>query len=174
MDAKTYLDLVSSRYSTRKFTDEQLTDDELATLLEAARLAPSAKNTQPLRLCVVQSPEGLAKINECTKCHYNAPTVLIAAYDKTVSSKGMGVESGDFGDIDVSIALTNLENAAAAMGLGSCWIGAYDPQAVRARFNVPEHYQLVELFMVGHSAMEPSPRHFERQPLDALVVRETF
>ncbi len=176
MDAKTYLELLAQRYSVRKFSDEQLTDAELDALVETARLSPTAKNTQPFRLCIVQSAEGLAKIDECTHCRYGAPTVFIAAYDKKESCEGMGFEGGYFGNIDTSIVLTNIANAAAAAGLGSCWVGAFDPAAVRERFAVPADYVLVDMMMVGHPAegCEPSPRHAESLPLEQLVCRETF
>ena len=172
-----YLTLVGHRYSCRKFGSAQLTDEQLGIILEAARKSPSARNSQPVRLCVVQSAEGLAKIDECTKCRYGAPTVIIAAYDYEVSSHPQpdhGPETCDFGDIDTTIALTNMENAAASLGLGSCWVGAFDPRAVRERFNVPESYRLVELLMVGHADAEPSPRHTERISVEQLAVRETF
>lgn len=176
MDSNAYLDLLRSRYSVRAFTDEQLSDAELAAILEAARLSPSACNFQTARLCVVQGAEGLAKVDECTKCRYGAPTVVIVAFDAKTSAKGGGCEPGDFGTIDASIAITNMANAAAAAGLGSCWVGAYDPAAVRERFNVPADYVLVDMLMLGHPAPDcaPSPRHEERLPLDQTVSREAF
>ena len=176
MNADAYLDLLRARYSVRAFTDEQLTEEELSAILEAGRLSPTACNNQPVRICVVQSAEGLAKVDECSKCRYGAPTALIVAFDKNASAKGMGCESGDFGTIDASIVLTNMANAAAALGLGSCWVGAYDPQAVRARFNVPADYELVDMLMLGHPTSEctPGPRHADRFPLTQTVSHETF
>ena len=102
--------------------------------------------------------------------------MIIGAYDTGVSAKGLGYETGDFGDIDTSIVLTNIANAAAAENLGSCWVGAYDSAIIRKNFNIPNNYVLVDLMMVGHSAedAEPSPRHEQTEPLDTLVVRETF
>ena len=64
MNGQEYLDLLKTRYSVRSFSDVQLTDAELDVLLQAAQLSPTAKNSQPFRLCVVQSVEGLAKIDE--------------------------------------------------------------------------------------------------------------
>ena len=176
MDAKSYLDLVHSRYSVRSFTDEQLTDEELATILDAGRTSPSACNNQSARICVVQSAEGLAKVDECTPCRYGAPTVLIVAFDTKASAKGGGCESGDFGVIDGSIALTNMANAAFALGLGSCWVGAYKPEDVRVRFNVPDDYVLVDMLMLGHPATDcaPSPRHADRLAPEQVVCRESF
>ena len=73
MNGQEYLDLLKTRYSVRSFSDVQLTDAELDVLLQAAQLSPTAKNSQPFRLCVVQSAEGLAKIDEATRCRYGAP-----------------------------------------------------------------------------------------------------
>ena len=147
MNGQEYLDLLKTRYSVRSFSDVQLTDAELDVLLQAAQLSPTAKNSQPFRLCVVQSAEGLAKIDEATRCRYGAPTVIIGAYDTSVSAKGLGYETGDFGDIDTSIVLTNIANAAAAENLGSCWVGAYDSAIIRKNFNIPNNYVLVDLMM---------------------------
>lgn len=177
MDSKEYLALVAGRYSCRQFGEERLADDELDVILDVARRSPSARNIQPTRLCVVQSEAGLAKVDECTKCRYGAPTVIIAAYDHGESSHPTpehGPETCDFGDIDTTIALTNMENAAASVGLGSCWVGAFDPHALRAHFGVPETYRLVELFMMGHAVAEPGPRHAQRKAVDEFVSRETF
>ena len=171
------LTLMRKRYSCRAFEDRQITDEQLSAVLEAARLSPSARNLQPTRLCVVQSPEGLAKIDECTKCRYGAPTVIIAAYDHDVSSHPSpdhGPQTCDFGDIDTAIALTNLDAAAAEQGLGSCWVGAFDPARVRELFRVPESYRLVELFMLGYPKAQPSEAHGTRRALDELVCRESF
>lgn len=176
MDAQAYLDLLDARFSVRSFTDEQLTREDLAPILESARMSPSAKNMQPYRLCIVQSEEGLAKIDECTKCRYNAPTVIICAFDKTVSVKGLGFEGNDFGYIDTSIVMTNMANTATAAGLGSCFVGAYDSDAIRERFDVPDDYVLVDLLMLGHPAPDAAPteRHILRAPLEQTATHESF
>ncbi len=176
MNTNDYLQLLSDRYSVREFSDEAVSEADLDALLKAAQLSPTARNNQPYRLCVVTSAEGLAKVDEATKCRYGAQAVIIGAYDKEVSAKGLGYETGDFGDIDTTIVLTNMANAATAAGLGSCWVGAYDAQVIRKNFNVPENYVLVDLLMVGHPAAtaEPAPRHTLREPLETLTVRESF
>lgn len=176
MNINEYLQLLSDRYSVRNFSDEPVSQEDIDHILKAAQLSPTARNLQSFRLCVVQSPEGLEKIDEASKCRYNAQAVIIGAYDKNESTKGLGYETGDFGDIDASIALTNMANAAAAAGLGSCWVGAYDAQVIRRNFNVPAHYVLVDLLMVGHPAADaaPAPRHAETKAIDELVSRESF
>ncbi len=172
-----YLNLLEKRYSCRGYAETQLTKEELEAILKATQLSPSARNSQPSKFCVVQSEEGLAKIDECTRCRYGAPTVIIAAYDFAESSHPVpshGPETCDFGDIDTTIALTNMENAAASLGLASCWVGAFDPRLVRKHFNVPASYRLVELFMVGHPVAEPESNHAKRKDLESMVTFETF
>ena len=176
MNAEEYLQLLKDRYSVRKFSGQPVTQEELDVLLAAVQLSPTACNNQSFRFCVVQSPEGLAKIDEATKCRYGARAVIIGAYDTKASAKGAGYETGDFGDIDTTIALTNMANAATAEGLGSCWVGAYDPKSIRANFNVPDDYVLVDLLMIGHPAADarPASRHEASKPLGELVVHERF
>ncbi len=179
MDGNDYLELLKQRYSCRKFSDEQVEDEHLHYIFEAAHQSPSAKNNQSVQFCVVQSAEGLARIDECTPCRYGAPTVVIAAYDTELSAKVRGPETCDFGDIDSVIALTNMANAAASVGVQTCWVGKFDPDMVRKHFNVPEQYRLVELMMFGYAqkddpASSPSERHYQRRSITDLVVPETF
>ena len=176
MNVNEYLQLLTERYSVRKFTSEPVAEQDIEALLRAAQLSPTACNNQPFRLCVVTAVDGLAKIDEATKCRYGAQVVIVGAYDKGASAKGLGYETGDFGDIDTTIVLTNMANAATTLGLGSCWVGAYDAQVIRKNFNVPENYVLVDLLMVGHmdEVCTPSPRHTETLSIDTLVARETF
>lgn len=175
-----YLRLIAdTRFSCRKYTDEQLTDEQLNTILEAARLSPSARNSQPTRLCVIQSEEGLAKIDECSKCRFGAKTVIVVAYDKDVACQATethGPESGEYGPIDTTIALTNMDNAAAGLGLGTLIVGAYNPVKVRELFSIPENYSLSLMLMVGNRAddAEPGPWHELRQGIDEFVSREDF
>lgn len=175
-----YLNLIANeRYSCRKYTDEQLTETQLNTVLEAARVSLSARNSQPTRLCVIQSEEGLAKIDECTRCRFGAQTVIIVAYDKDVAcyaTETHGPESGEYGPIDTTIAITNMDNAAASMGLGTLWVGAYNPVKVRELFAIPENYSLSLLLMVGNRADDatPGPWHNQRQEIEVFVSRENF
>ena len=172
-----FAEVIAKRYSCKRFDEtREIAPEALERILEAGRLAPTAKNLQEQHVYVLQGPESLAIVDELTPCRYGAPTVIIGAYDAGVSAKGLGYETGDFGDIDTSIVLTNIANAAAAENLGSCWVGAYDSAIIRKNFNIPNNYVLVDLMMVGHSAedAEPSPRHEQTEPLDTLVVRETF
>lgn len=77
-----FSDVIKERYSCKKFDGRQIEKEQLESILEAGRLAPTAKNLQEQKIYVVQSEEGLAKIDRVTPCRYGAPTVLIVAFDK--------------------------------------------------------------------------------------------
>lgn len=78
-----FAEVVKNRYSCKKYDGKQISAEQLDAVLQAGRLAPTAKNLQGQRIYVVQSAEGLAKIDELTPCRYGAPTVLVVAFDKT-------------------------------------------------------------------------------------------
>lgn len=77
-----FSEVIKNRYSCKKFDSRQIEKEQLDQILEAGRLAPTAKNLQEQRIYVVQSPEGLEKIDKITPCRYGAPTVLAVAFDK--------------------------------------------------------------------------------------------
>ena len=77
-----FKDVVKNRYSCKKYSTRQVEAEKLTAILEAGRLAPTAKNLQEQHIYVVRSEEGLAKIDAATPCRYGAPTVLVVAFDK--------------------------------------------------------------------------------------------
>ena len=77
----TFADLASKRYSCKKYGEKQLSPEQLEAILEAGRVAPTAKNLQPQHVCVIHSPEGIAKVDALTPCRYGAPTVLMVAFN---------------------------------------------------------------------------------------------
>lgn len=90
-----FIDLARSRYSERRFSQTPIEPEKIDLILEAGRVAPTARKRQPQRILVVQSPEGLEKIDRCTDCRFGAPAVLVLAYDMTVASRHPDVV--DFG-----------------------------------------------------------------------------
>ena len=77
-----FKEVIKNRYSCKQYSDKQISKEQLTAILEAGRLAPTAKNLQEQHIYVIQSQELLAKIDEATPCRYGAPTVLVVAYDK--------------------------------------------------------------------------------------------
>jgi len=164
------MELFKQRYSCRKFSDKKVEPEKIEAVLEAARLAPTAVNFQPHRVFVLESDESLAKLRECTPYHFNAPVALLLCYDKTVSWK-RNFDGVDYGMIDASIAGTQMMLEVVNQGLGTTWIGYFDPAVVSAKFELPENIVPVGFFPIGYPASDaaPSPKHFERHDLKEFV-----
>ena len=106
-----FFDVIKERYSCKKFDAQQIDKKQLNAILEAGRLAPTAKNLQEQKIYVVQSEEGLAKIDKVTPCRYGAPTVIIVAFDKGNVFVYPG-EKRDSGIEDATIVATHMILAA--------------------------------------------------------------
>lgn len=165
-----FTDVVKNRYACKKYDGTQISAVQLDAILEAGRLAPTAKNLQGQRIYVVQSAEGLAKIDALTPCRYGAPTVLVVAYDKNSVFVFPGGKANS-GEEDASIVATHMMLAAANAGVDSCWLNFFDPEAVAKTLNLPENEQVLMLLDLGHAAPDagPLPNHTSRKPLAETV-----
>ena len=168
-----FLDLATSRSSCRAFTDEPVTQAELDQLLEAVRVAPTAKNTQPVKVWVFRSEEALAKIRTCTRCHFDAPLLVLFGADS--ADEGVFVRPSDGQNAaigDATIVATHYMMEAEDLGLNTCWVGFFDTPAINAAFPQTVGYDLVGLFPTGHADPEkggPGPRHTQRKELTEYV-----
>lgn len=165
-----FTEVVKNRYSCKKYDEKQISAEQLDAVLQAARLAPTAKNLQGQRIYVVQSAEGLAKIDELTPCRYGAPTVLVVAFDKNSVFVYPGEEANS-GVEDASIVATHMMLAATNTGVDSCWLNFFDPAAVAKAFDLPENEQVLMLLDLGFAAegFAPLPNHTSRKPLEETV-----
>lgn len=165
-----FAEVVKNRYSCKKYDEKQISAEQLDAVLQAGRLAPTAKNLQGQRIYVVQSAEGLAKIDELTPCRYGAPTVLVVAFDKNSVFVYPGEEANS-GVEDASIVATHMMLAATNTGVDSCWLNFFGPAAVAKAFNLPENEQVLMLLDLGFAAegFAPLPNHTSRKPLEETV-----
>ena len=169
-----FAQLCEQRYSVRKYDSRPIEAEKLEMILNAGRLAPTAKNLQPQRILVVQG-EGLEKMKECTPCMYGQTAVLVVCYDKEVSWKS---RSGrEIGDVDGGIVMTSMMYQAQDLGIGSLVVGIYKEEPLRAIFNIPENYEIVALLMLGYPAEDSEPNeklHFSRKDLSETVSYGSF
>ena len=167
-----FMTLAKKRCSIRAYTDQKVEPEKLAQILEAARIAPTAKNLQPLKLLAVQSEEGLAKIGKAANV-YGAPLVIVvcADHDRNWTRPFDGKQSGD---IDASILTDHMMLQATELGLGSVWICFFKPDVLREEFALPENLEPINILAIGYAAGEhaKSDRHEVRVPLDQLVAYE--
>ena len=163
--------VVKNRYSCKKYSDRQVEPEKLAPILEAGRLAPTAKNLQEQKVYVVQSAEALAKIDTVTPCRYGAPTVLVVAYDSENvftypgGKRNSGVE-------DATIVATQMILAATSEGVDSCWVNFFDPDQLAAKLGLPENEEILMIMDLGYAAegVGPLPNHGNRKPLEETVA----
>ena len=165
-----FKEVVKNRYSCKKYSDRPVEPEKLAAILEAGRLAPTAKNLQEQHIYVVQSEEGLAKIDSLTPCRYGAPCVLIAAFNKDNVFTYPGGKR-DSGVEDAAIVATHLTLAAANEGVDSCWINFVDPDKAADAFDLPDNEEILMLLDLGYAAegAGPLPNHSSRKPLTETV-----
>lgn len=165
-----FTEVVKNRYSCKKYDGKQISAEQLDAVLQAGRLAPTAKNLQGQRIYVVQSAEGLAKIDELTPYRYGAPTVLVVAFDKNSVFVYPGEEVNS-GVEDASIVATHMMLAATNTGVDSCWLNFFDPAAVAKAFDLPENEQVLMLLDLGFAAegFAPLPNHTSRKQLEETV-----
>ena len=166
------LEAMEERYSCRKFAEEPISAEELETILEAGRIAPSACNNQPWRFIVLQGDD-LEKVDACSRCRYGAPTAILVCFDKEESAKNPDV-TPDYGWIDCGLAIMQMALAAEGLGVASCIVGAYEPAVAREVLHIPENLVTYQFLMLGHADSGPMRMHFDRRPLEEVVIRGGF
>lgn len=166
-----FTDVITRRYSCKKFDERPLAKEALDAILEAGRLAPTAKNLQEQRIYVVQSEDGLKKIDAVTPCRYGAKTVIIVAFDKTNVFVYPG-EKRDSGIEDATIVATHMMLAAKNAGAESCWINFFNPEEAAKTFGLPENEEVLMLLDVGYAAEGAGPLapHSSRKELTQTVT----
>ena len=165
-----FKEVVKNRYSCKKYSARKLEAAKLEAILEAGRLAPTAKNLQEQHVYVVQSEEILAKIDGVTPCRYGAPAVLVVAFDKNNVFTYPGGKR-DSGVEDATIVATHMILAAADEGVDSCWINFFDPDKMAEAIGLPENEEILMLLDLGYAAegAGPLPNHSSRKPLAETV-----
>ena len=165
-----FMRILESRYSCHAFTDYPVPDAKLQMILEAGRMAPSAKNCQPVRIWVVKSEEALARLREVHPC-YGAPVVLVVGCrnEEAWVRESDGVNSAK---TDAAIVLTHLMLTATDAGLANMWIWDFDPSKVRQALPETQEHGIYALLAIGHPAEgagKPTELHGDRKSLDELV-----
>lgn len=166
-----FKELIKARYSCKKYDGKQISKEQLDAVLEAGRLAPTATNAQEQRVYVVQSAEGLTKIDALTPCRYGAPTVLIVAFDKNHTYTYPG-QKYDSGIEDAAIVATHMMLGAKDAGVDSCWVNFVDPDKVSEAFGLPDNEEVLMLLDLGFPAESAKPlaNHNSRKPIQETVT----
>lgn len=168
----TFLQLAKARFSVRYYAKTPVEQEKIDAILEAARVAPTAKNLQPFQIYVLKSEEAIAKINKLSRCAYNAPVVFLVCYDKSKAWASPFDANDNSGVMDASIVGTHMMLEATDQGLGSCWVKFFDPKKVAAAFGIPGNLTPSFLLDVGYplKGATPNKMHFERREVKDFAV----
>jgi len=156
------------RRSIRHYLPDPIPGEKLSAILEAVRLAPSACNLQPWRFLIIQSEEKRRLAGECYSRGtwlLEAPLIIVALGNPGSAWKRLNGTPAHI--IDVSIAMEHLVLAAAAEGLGTCWICAFDQELLHRKLNLPPEWEAVAMTPLGFSAGAPRP--FSRKSLQDIM-----
>ncbi|MEM3090706.1 MAG: nitroreductase family protein [Candidatus Bathyarchaeia archaeon] len=167
---------IKGRRSIRAFQSRDVPSEIVEKLIEAARWAPSAGNIQPWEFVIVRSPETKKRLAEAALGQSfieEAPVVIVVCADEERSASGYGSRGRTLYCIqDTAAAIQNIHLAAYAMGLSTCWVGAFREDEARKILKIPEGVRPVAIIPVGYPAESPTPR--SRRPLKQIIHYERF
>jgi nitroreductase len=179
-----FLDLVNQRQSDRKYLDKPVEKEKLMRCLEAARLAPSASNSQPWTFVVVDEPELCRKVEMAAmgplysfnKFATQAPVVVAIVMEKpkTITELGGRIKKKEYPLIDAGITAEHFCLQAAEEGMGSCMLGWFDEKKVKELLHVPGEKNIPLLITLGYTPEDYKHRKKIRKSIDKVVKFNTY
>jgi nitroreductase len=171
-----FYEVVRTRRSVRAYRPDPVSQDVLARVLDAARIAPSGSNRQPTRFIVVSNEETKQKL--IPMCHNQAfiataPIAVVACGSDIKYNRGEWMERYAM-IVDVAIAVDHLTLAARAEGLGTCWIGSFNNDQLKEFFSLPEDVDVVALTPLGYPEGDAFTEPEGRIPLQEFVRWERW
>lgn len=168
-----FIDIAKKRYSVRSYMDKKVEAEKLEKILEAAHVAPTAANLQPVHLIAVQSEEGLEKIGKAANI-YGAPLAIIVCADHN-KAWVRPFDKKQTGDIDASILTDHMMLQATELGLGTVWVCYFKPDVIKKEFELPENLEPVNILVIGYPNEESADiNRFQTQriKMEQLVTFE--
>lgn len=165
-----FLELAAKRYSVRAYRPDEVEEEKLHAVLEAARLAPTAGNRQPFQIVLIRTKGREAELKRVFVQKWWSQAPLIAGIFAVPAQAFVRSDGKNYADVDATIAMDHLIMAAADLGLGTCWIGLFDAAAAREVLHAPEGFEPIAFTPLGYPADAPGPK--KRKPLSDLVRQE--
>ncbi|MDP3879048.1 MAG: nitroreductase family protein [Dehalococcoidales bacterium] len=165
-----FLELVEKRYSVRAYKSNPVVDEKLQKVLEAARLAPTASNRQPFRLIVVHTAGREADLSRIYSRPWFVQAPIIICACGVAEPAWVRRDGRRYCDVDVAIAMDHLILAATDLGLGTCWVGAFDSAAAREIMGLPDEVEPIAFTPLGYP--DDQPKEKKRQSITELVRYE--
>lgn len=164
---------IKKRRSVRSYLDKPVEEDKLSKILEAARLAPSASNRQEWRFVAVKDKKLRTQLAKAAKNQlFVAEAPLVIACCAETDNHVMGCGQLCY-PIDIAIAIDHMTLSARDLGLGTCWIGAFNEEEVKKILEIPKNIRVVELLCLGY-AKEDSQQPKDRLNIEKIVFSEKW
>jgi nitroreductase len=168
-----FSELVIKRYSVRAYKSDPVEDEKLQQVLQAARLAPTAANRQPFQFVVIHTAGREAELKRIyNRDWFVQPPLVICACGVPAQGWVRKKDGKNYSEVDVAIAMDHLILAAANLGLGTCWIAAFDPTAACEVLHLPDDVEPIAFTPLGYMADKPGPKR--RKALSELVRYERW
>jgi nitroreductase len=167
-----FFELVQKRYSVRAYKPDPVEEDKLGQVLEAARLAPTAANRQPFQIIVIHTAGREAELHRIYGRSWFAQAPLLIVICALPAQGWVRRDGKNYADVDVTIAMDHLILAAANLGLGTCWVAAFDPATAREVLHLPVDVEPIAFTPLGYPADQPGTK--ARKALSDLVRYERW
>lgn len=167
-----FFETLAARYSVRGYKPDPVPDELLEKVLEAARRAPTAANRQPFRLVVVHTEGREKELARVYGRSWFTQAPLVVAVVAVPGEAWRRMDGKPYDEVDATIAMDHLVLAATALGLGTCWVAAFDPAAAREVLGLPDDVEPVAFTPLGYPDKEPA--RTDRRPLEELVKYERW
>ena len=168
-----FLTLSKERYSVRKLSEKPVEQEKIDKIIEAGIVAPTACNLQPFKIWVMQSQEALDKARQTNSFKFvkEAPVIFVIG-GKADEAWKRSFDGHNFVDVDASIVATHMMLEVQDLGLGTTWVGYFDPDKMKVLFPEMKGYELICVFGVGYPAEDASPAdgHTSFKERDELVA----
>ncbi len=167
-----FTELIRKRYSVRAYKPDPVEEEKLEQVLEAMRLAPTAANRQPFQFILIHTKGREADLKRIYHRGWFVQAPLIICACGVPAQNWVRRDDKNYNDVDVAIAMDHLILAATNLGLGTCWIAAFDPAAAREMLGLPDGVEPVAFTPLGYPADQPGPKR--RKALSELVRYEQW
>ena len=167
-----FFETITARYSVRGYKPDPVPDELLERVLEAARRAPTAANRQPFRLVVIHTEGREEELGRVYGRAWLTQAPLVIAVVAVPGEAWRRMDDKPYDEVDATIAMDHLILAATALGLGTCWIAAFDPAAAREVLGLPADVEPIAFTPLGWP--DKAPANTDRRPVDDLVRRERW
>jgi nitroreductase len=173
-----FQELISNRQSVRKYFDKPVETEKIEKIIEAVHLAPSACNSQPWKIIIVDEPELKNEVARATfsktiafnKFAVQAPVIAVLVIEKAklIAQIGGSIKNMEYTQIDIGIAAAHFCLQAAELGLGTCMIGWFDEKKIRKLLNIPEKRKVGLVITLGYPPEDYKMRKKIRKPLTEI------